>query len=210
MPQIYVMLQCHYSVQCYIYWLFLFHMAERGHVPRRSYSIHDKQKIGFPEFCGKPKSIGLRPLLAGRPMLFSSYRLSRPIIILFVAGPQFEGKRKHRSVKKSGQEQMTNEWPPAKQLVVGANAQYYQKNVETSNELRIQTLHGYRGGGIVQHWLHGQWPDQCMFSFTHSHCSIYPWVDTITGIISIAKLNDNKLVFHLISIFINKGLQLGS
>ena len=51
---------------------------------------------------------------------------------------------------------MTNEWPPAKQLVVGANAQYYQKNVETSNELRIQTLHGYRGGGIVQHWLHGQ------------------------------------------------------
>ena len=141
--------------------------------------------------------------------IFSSYRLSRPIIILFVAGPsppsqlvpkhksyemtlckwswltlvatfgrtanallilsaqpphhylvvagpQFEGKRKHRSVKKSGQEQMTNEWPPAKQLVVGANAQYYQKNVETSNELRIQTLHGYRGGGIVQHWLHGQ------------------------------------------------------
>ena len=51
---------------------------------------------------------------------------------------------------------MTNEWPPAKQLVVGANARYYQKNVETSNELRIQTLHGYRGGGIVQHWLHGQ------------------------------------------------------
>ena len=88
--------------------------------------------------------------------IFSSYRLSRPIIILFVAGPQFEGKRKHRSVKKSGQEQMTNEWPPAKQLVVGANAQYYQKNVETSNELRIQTLHGYHGGGIVQHWLHGQ------------------------------------------------------
>ena len=75
---------------------------------------------------------------------------------LVVAGPQFEGKRKHRSVKKSGQEQMTNEWPPAKQLVVGANARYYQKNVETSNELRIQTLHGYRGGGIVQHWLHGQ------------------------------------------------------
>ena len=86
MPQIYVMLQCHYSVQCYIYWLFLFHMAERGHVPRRSYSIHNKQKIGFPEFCGKPKSIGLRQLLAGRPMLFSSYRLSRPIIILLWLG----------------------------------------------------------------------------------------------------------------------------
>ena len=30
----------------------------------------------------------------------------------------------------------------AKQLVVGANARYYQKNVETSNKLGIQTLHG--------------------------------------------------------------------
>ena len=36
---------------------------------------------------------------------------------LVVAGPQFEGKRKHRSVKKSGQEQMTNEWPPPNNLL---------------------------------------------------------------------------------------------
>ena len=58
MPQIYVMLQCHYSVQCYIYWLFLFHMAERGHVPRRSYFIHNKKNLASPSSVASQSPLG--------------------------------------------------------------------------------------------------------------------------------------------------------
>ena len=81
-----------------------------------------QNNFGLPEWCGKPKSLHRGEATFGRTAkanIFSSYRLSRPIIILFVAEPPIWGQRRKQRLVKKSKWQMDCR---TKQLVVSAIA----------------------------------------------------------------------------------------